>query len=140
MSLDSFIFDDTGGVDQRQMGEPLREVPDLPACDGVVLFREEAQMIPDRKQPLEELLRFRLPSLECVVIGEPEAARQKRTLVAWKAVQPEFRGVSQDEAVAHELRFDRMDRRHHSGIVGRQEADERNCQDAHRALVNRTIG
>ena len=49
MPLDSFVLDDTGRIDQCQMGEPLREVADLSARDGVVLFRKKAQVIPDRE-------------------------------------------------------------------------------------------
>src|SRR5262249_36339960 len=113
-----------------QMGEPLREVADLPACDGVVLFREEAQMIPDREQPFEQLFRFGLSSLEGVVVREPEAASQERTLIAWKTIQPEFRGISPNEAAAHEVGFDGVARRHHSGIAGRQETHVRYRQHA----------
>src|SRR5215510_11159710 len=130
MPLDSFFLNDTGGVDQRQMREPLREVADLPACVGVVLFSKQAEMIPDREQPFEQFLRFGLPSLEGVIVGEPEAARQEWTLIARQAIEPEFCGVSSDEPIAHEIGFDGVNRRHHSGIGGRQEANVRYRQHA----------
>src|SRR5215471_6558471 len=87
-------------------------------------------MIPDLDQPFEQLLCFPLPSLHGVVVGEPETARQERTLVAWKAVEPEFCGVSSDEPVAHEIGFDGVNCRHHSGIGGRQETNVRYGQHA----------
>src|SRR5215831_18917143 len=87
-------------------------------------------MIPDLDQPFEQLLCFPLPSLHGVVVGEPEAACQERTLVAGKAVEPEFCGVSSDEPVAQEIGFDGANCRHHSGIVGRQEANVRYRQHA----------
>lgn len=47
MPFDPLLLDDTRCIDQRQMGEPLREVADLSPRLGVVLFRKEAQMISD---------------------------------------------------------------------------------------------
>src|SRR5262249_31391627 len=54
----------------------------------------------------------------------------ERTLVAWKAVEPEFCGVSSDEPVAHKMGFDGVNCRYHSGIGGRQEANVRYRQHA----------
>src|SRR5215471_7109342 len=87
-------------------------------------------MIPDLDQPFEQLLCFGLPSLHGVVVGEPKTARQERTLVAWKAVEPEICRVSSDEPVAHEIGFDGVNCRHHSGIGGRQETNVRYRQHA----------
>src|SRR5262245_32060425 len=42
MPLDPLVFDDTGRIDQRQMGEALGEVADLSGRGGVVLFCKEA--------------------------------------------------------------------------------------------------
>jgi hypothetical protein len=54
----------------------------------------------NREEPLEQFFRFRHPPLEGIVVGQPEAAGQKRTFVTGEAVESEFRGVSPDEAAA----------------------------------------
>src|SRR5262245_8546454 len=79
-SLDALVLDHASGVDQRQMRETLWEVPDVPSCNGVVLFRKKAQMILDGKQTFEEFYGFVLSSLKGVIVGKPEAACEEGTL------------------------------------------------------------
>src|SRR5262245_4359682 len=71
--------------DQREVREALREVADQPLACRVVLLGEEPEGRAQREQALEELFRFVEPAGEGVVVGEPEAARQKRTFGAREA-------------------------------------------------------
>ena len=54
------------------MRERLREVTDLPAGHGVVLLRQQADVVAEVEQPLEQLARLVRPSLK----GEHEQARE----------------------------------------------------------------
>src|SRR5688500_16749594 len=45
------------GIHQRHVGERLREVADLPPQTGIVLLGEEADVVAQREQPLEQRAR-----------------------------------------------------------------------------------
>src|SRR5580704_10716750 len=62
------------GADQREMAERLREVAEEALLLGVVLLREQADVVAQREQPLEERLRVALATHEGEAVGEPEAA------------------------------------------------------------------
>src|SRR5262249_38481774 len=125
-SLDSLVLDHTSGVDQRQMRKSLREVPDVPSCDWVVLFGKKAQMILDRKQTFEQFDGFILPPLKGVVVGKPEAAGEEGTLVAGKTVEILFSRVPPDKPFTQKFLLDGTNSRHHAGIICRQKTNERN--------------
>src|SRR5262249_42414934 len=65
------------GHDQREVGEGLREVADLPAQLGLVLLREQAQVVAEADQALEQRLRLVDPPSEGGGVGEPEAAGEE---------------------------------------------------------------
>jgi hypothetical protein len=44
--------EDPGGADEREVGERLREVADLPAADDIVLLGVQAEVIAQGEQPL----------------------------------------------------------------------------------------
>jgi hypothetical protein len=67
-------------VDERHMAEGLREVADQSAGLGVVLLGEESDVVAQGQQPFEDLPGLVVPSLQGVVVGEPEGAGQKGTL------------------------------------------------------------
>jgi hypothetical protein len=58
------------------MRERLREVAKLPPCLGVVFFREQANIVAQREQTLEQGACFGIPMLQLVIVGKPEAARE----------------------------------------------------------------
>jgi hypothetical protein len=49
--------EDSGGADQGEMGECLREVADLPAPGDVVLLGVQAEVVAQGEEPLEQLPR-----------------------------------------------------------------------------------
>ena len=106
----------------------------------VVLLGEEADVVAEVEQPLEELPRLVVPALERQHFGEPERAGEEHALARGQpvhlAVAP---GVAQHEPVDRELALDRLDRRDDPRIVRRQEAEERHQQHARVELV-RAVG
>ena len=60
-----------GGVDQADVRERLGDVADLPARMRVVLLGEQAHVVAEREEPLEDRARFLAPSLKAEVVGEP---------------------------------------------------------------------
>src|SRR5437667_7628352 len=73
-------------VDERDMRERLRKVPELPARRRIPLLREQAQVAAQVEEPLEEGLCLVEPSLQSEVVGEPECARQEGALARREAV------------------------------------------------------
>src|SRR5215207_947257 len=73
-------------VDQGEVREGLRHVPEQPARPGVVLLREQADVVPDSEQLLEERRRLVEPSRQGQVLDEPERARQEDALSGREAV------------------------------------------------------
>ena len=77
------------------MRECLWEIAELPLCAWVVFFREQANIIAQRKQALEQGACFSVPMLQPVVVGKPEAAREKLLRAASRRRWPRFDTVAQ---------------------------------------------
>jgi hypothetical protein len=60
----SRLVEYVGGHDQRHVAERLREVAELAPGAGVVLLRQETEVVSEREQALEELARFLQTSRE----------------------------------------------------------------------------
>ena len=73
-------------MDQRNVRERLGKVTEQPLPLGIVLFREQADVVCKRYQPLKQFARLLLPPDQVEVRGEPEAARQKNAFAARKSV------------------------------------------------------
>src|SRR5205085_9626046 len=97
-------------VHERDAREGLRIVAELPPLEGVELLGEQAELVPEREQALEERARLVEPPLERVVVREPERARKEDPLARRQAVHRGrlvVGGVALDEAVADEVALDR---------------------------------
>jgi hypothetical protein len=68
-----------GRSDESKMRECLREIAKLPLRLRVVFFRQQANIVAQREQTLEQRACFIIPMLQLVVAGKPEAAREKST-------------------------------------------------------------
>src|SRR5438105_9192471 len=82
--------EDERGVYEREVGEGLGEVPQEAAGLGVVLLREQPDVVSEVEQPLEELARLLQPALEREGVREPEGARQEDALAARQAIDAEI--------------------------------------------------
>jgi len=74
--------EDSGGVDQGEVGECLREVADLPAAGDVVLLGVQAKAVTQGEQPLEQLPRLGRTAVEGKRLDQPERAGKELALGA----------------------------------------------------------
>src|SRR5262245_52925962 len=104
-------------ADQRHVREGLREISELAFRTRVVLFGEQANVVPEREQVLEHLARFVDAAEQREVVYVPEAAREERAL-AWRQAIFRFLGaIAQHEPVDPEIASDRVERASHARIV-----------------------
>src|SRR6185369_16324788 len=103
------------------MREALGKVADLAMPGGVVFLGEQPERAAQRQESLEELLRLGHAAGEGVVVGQPEAAGQERTLRAWEAVDLVLGLVPEHEPVAQQGPLDRPDGALNARILRRQE-------------------
>src|SRR5262245_28428988 len=121
-----------GRVHEPDVRERLREVAEQPLLVRVVLLGEQAEVVADSEQPLEERARL-VPAAEGgEAVDEPERARQEHALAGREAVDLArvLLAVALDEAVARQVALDALDRADDARVVDRQEADERDEQGA----------
>ena len=73
-------------VHEREVRERLREVAEQPLRDGVVLLGEQADVVREADEPLEERARFVVAADQLVAVDEPERAREEHALAGRQAV------------------------------------------------------
>src|SRR5919107_1015492 len=117
-------------VDQRQVGKRLWKVAYQPLCPRIVLFAQQAHVVAQREQPLEELHGLVSPAYAPQRVDHPEAADQERTLAPREAVVGLICPVSQDEAVFGQFVADGLYGTDHPLVVVGQEPDARDEQRA----------
>ena len=119
-------------VHQRHVAECLGEVAHQPTGHRVVLLGEQSQIVAKVEQALEELAGVVLPPEQRQAVGQPERAGQERTLATGQAVDLTGvgRSVAEDEVAFHQLPLDGLHGGPDPWIGGRQEADQRDHQQA----------
>src|SRR5262249_2290701 len=110
--------------DESKMRECLREIAKLPLRRRVVFFRQQAHVIAQREQTLEQGACFGIPMLQFVIVGKPKTAREKHAFSRRQAVDVGFGSIPQHEPINQELALDGRDRAAYPWIVCRQEADK----------------
>ena len=115
------------------MTESLREVPAQPAGHRVILLGQEADIIGQPSQSIEDALGLGPPPLQRQIVGEPERARQEPPLAPGQPV--DLVGVFIDcvpanKAVAVELAPNGIDGTGHPVVGRREEPDQRYEQKA----------
>jgi hypothetical protein len=103
--------------------EGLGEVAELTLLYGVVLLRQQANVIAKSKQALEKLDSLCAATLQEQVVGEPEATRQEGAFTCGQAVDARISVVAAHQPVDSELALDSGNGTSHARVVGRQEAD-----------------
>src|SRR5262249_17223125 len=117
-----------GGTDESEMRECLREVAKLPPGTRIVLFREQADIVAQGEQALEQGVCFGVAMLQPVIVGKPEAAREKHAFSRRQAVNVCLGSITQHKAVDHEFPLNCRYSARHPWILGRQKANERDQQ------------
>src|SRR5438034_1287087 len=67
------------GVDDRGVREGLREIAEQPPPGRIVFFGEQAEIVADRQQALEQRNRVVASPDQGKAVGQPEAARQEHS-------------------------------------------------------------
>jgi hypothetical protein len=93
------------------MRECLREIAELPPRIRIVFFGEQADIVAKREQALEQGACFGVAVLQLVIIGKPEAAREKDAFSRRQAINVRPGSITQHKAVDHELPLDCRDLR-----------------------------
>src|SRR3569833_3703198 len=91
------------GAEQREMGKALRKVADLTFQNRIVLFREEANSVAEIAQPLEQRDGVIMFAEHDVVLDEPAAACEDRSLAGGQPDVGGFAVVAQHEAVDEQV-------------------------------------
>src|SRR5215213_8205453 len=125
------------GLDERQVRERLRKVAELHPGPRIVFFAQEAEIVTQSEQAIEQRLRFVQPALHSEDFDQPERASQEDAFARWEPIDMLLilASVAKQETVDTELASDRFDGRDESRIVRRQEADDRHEQNAGVELV-----
>ena len=115
-------------VHQGDVRKGLGEVAHQPTSPGVVLFRQQPDVIAQSKKTLEQCLGVSIAADQVIGIGQPEAAGQKHPFARRHAVLGRLRIVSLHKSVLEQLAFDSFNGRYHPRIFGRQETYRRDQQ------------
>ena len=121
-----------GGVDQRHVREGLREIADHALRAGIVLLRQQADVVAQRRAVARTSPRAssRRP-MQRVVVGQPEGAQQERPLAGGQPVDGwAYSAVAVDEAVASPARVRSPPPCRACADRRRQKADQRQHQQA----------
>ena len=98
------------GVHEREVRERLRKVPEHAPCNGVVLLGDEAKVVRERGETLEQRVRLVVALEKLEAVDEPEGAREEHAFSGWQPVDTRLvRAVAQDEPVFDQASFDRVD-------------------------------
>src|ERR1035438_805743 len=128
-----------GGIHECNMREGLGEVPHETFALRIVLLREQAKVIAQRKQALEQRSCVLNATDRLQAAHHPEAARKKDTLSRWEPVIYLRGVVPHDQSTAHKLSFDRFDCTDNARISAWQKADQRHQKQSGIELI-RSVG
>src|SRR5438105_15890825 len=88
------------------MRERLREVSYQAFCHGVVLFGQQADVVGESGELVEERYRLRVAPLQRTVVGQPERACEEGPFTRRKAVDRGMRGIPGDETAPDQRLLD----------------------------------
>jgi len=109
----------------------LREIAEHTAGQRIELFGQQTHVVAARQQAIEQLSSFRITALQNVIVHEPKAARQKRTLALRRPITRILGFVAQNKlAIDHEFVLDRPERSLDTRIVRGKKTDKWKQQQA----------
>src|SRR4029453_16825561 len=121
-----------GRVDEGHVRERLGEVPQLAAAGRIELLGQQADVVAQGEQPLEEGQGLVAPAHQGQVVGQPEGAGQERPLPGREPVH--VLGVlgrgGGGQPVRHQLALGGGPRPPHPRVAGGKEPDQRDQQQA----------
>ncbi len=96
----------------------------------VVFLAQQADVVAQRQQPVEQAARILPALLQDIGVDQPEAAGEERALPRRQAVIRCLGVVAHDESVDQQPLLDRLQGAAHARVIRRQEADARQQQQA----------
>src|SRR5262252_2584634 len=110
-----------GRSDESKVRKRLRKIADLPLRLRIVFFRQQADIVANRQQALEQGGRFGVAVLQRVIVGKPKAARKKYPFSRSQTINAGLGSITKYEPVDRELLLDSRNGAAHAWIVRRQE-------------------
>src|SRR5579871_3078103 len=110
-------------VHQCNVRESLGKVAGLTMQLDVILLRKKTDIIAQSEDTLKEISRFSVATLQNIVVGEPEAARDKRSLGGIQSVDRRRSFITCYQSITQEAPFNCGDSPADSRILRRQESD-----------------
>src|SRR5215469_12443001 len=116
------------GVDNCDVRESLRKISELAFGGGIVFFGEQAEIVSECEQALEQRDRIVAPANQRKAVGEPETAREEDAFARRQSIRPGGAWVAAHKPIMHKLALDRRDRAANAQIVRRQKPELRDEQ------------
>src|SRR6516162_5553289 len=104
------------GINERDVGKRLGEISHEAPRACIIFLRQEADVVAQPEQPLEQLLGLLLAAKEIVGVRQPEAAGEKGAFARRQSVIGLVRAIAMHKAVNEKVAFDGCDRALHSWI------------------------
>src|SRR5689334_5541835 len=118
-------------VHEGEVRERLGEVPEHALGPGVVLLREEPEVVAQVDEAPEQLVRLLVPAEQLVAVAEPERAGKEHALAGRQAVDCVLVcPIAEYESFMEQLPLDRLDRAADARVGGGEEPYERQQQEA----------
>ena len=109
----------------------LREIAQHAAAQRIDLLRQQADVIAARQQPIEQLAGVLVPTLQDVIVDQPEAAGEKSALARRQPVRRIIGVVAEHEFVVYQQPpLDGAHRPAHERIIGVKKSLQLNVQQA----------
>ena len=93
-------------IDQRDVSEGLRKISELASKNRIVFLGQQANVVAQIQQTLEEIARLLRAAGHRIVIGEPKRARQERAFARRKSIDAGLGRVSQHQAFVNQFALD----------------------------------
>src|SRR4029078_4450178 len=129
-----FLKSDASEVERRaeesDVRKRLRKGAGLPAQQEIIPFGKQPDVVTERQEALEQSNGVGAATQKDVIVGQPEAAREKRGFPLGQTVVSLGAVVAKHETVDDQALLHKLDGAANAWIARRQEADERNEQHA----------
>src|SRR5579871_5054013 len=112
------------------MREGLREIASQPSCGHIVFLGHQANVVPQAREPLEQMSGLLFATRQNVGVGEPERTRQEGPFPVSEARFHLGRIMAHDESILKHPALDRLHGTEDSLIVWREETGRGDYQEA----------
>src|SRR5271155_3538979 len=111
------------GIDDAHMREGLREIAEKAFPPWIVFLGEEAKVVAQGQQPLEQRDGVLMAANQREAVRQPKRANKESSLTARQPVTAGSCRVAHDQAIDDQLSFNRLDRADDARILRWQKAE-----------------